>query len=315
MKVKELLHEFQTNPEYQALDELSFIRKIYIEIEKNKTFDVRYYFGNTATQKQIYRLAKKRTGVEDRIDDREIICYSLARQCEYLFKKLGYNCTVTHEPKELEHVFNILTLKNGDRIKLDLQSDLEFIQTGRRTRHFGTIDDEYVLLSEVPEDEIARADRNIGYTNENGEYTDEVINSVISNLSDLPLAERVTSFINDEDIIKLSADMGYMQQYSFYYKMLTSLAENEIWKKLYIFPCKMGQEEYTSCIFIREQNPTVFLYSNKHNRFLNVDIEKIPDLQEEGLRLGVRGTENGVKLLRRAITERRRKLDDSEQSL
>lgn len=315
MKVKELLHEIQTNPEYQALDELSFIRKIYIEIGKNKTFDVRYYFGNTATQKQIYRLAKKRTGVEDRLNDREIICYSLARQCEYIFKKLGYSCTVTHEPKELEHVFNILTLKNGDRIKLDLQSDLEFIQTGRRTRHFGTTDDEYILLSEILEDEIARAERNIGYTNENGEYTDEVINSVISNLSDLPLAERVTSFINDEDIIKISADMGYMQQYSFYYKMLTSLAENEIWKKLYIFPCKMSQEEYTSCIFIREQEPTVFLYSNKHNRFLNVDIEKIPDLQEEGLRLGVRGTENGVKLLRRAITERRRKLDDSEQSL
>lgn len=315
MKVKELLREIQTNPEYQELDELSFIRKIYIEIGKNKTFDVRYYFGNTATQKQIYRLAKKRTGVEDRLDDREIICYSLARQCEYLFKKLGYNCTVTHEPKELEHVFNILTLKNGDRIKLDLQSDLEFIQTGRRTRHFGTIDDEYVLLSEVPEDEIARADRNIGYTNENGEYTDEVINSVISNLSDLPLAERVTSFINDEDIIKISADMGYMQQYSFYYKMLTSLAENEIWKKLYIFPCKMSQEEYTSCIFIREQEPTVFLYSNKHNKFLSVDIDKIPDLQEEGLKLGVRGTENGVKLLKRAITERKRKLEDSEQSL
>ena len=313
MKVKELLREIQTNPEYQELDELSFIRKIYIEIGKNKTFDVRYYFGNTATQKQIYRLAKKRTGVEDRLDDREIICYSLARQCEYIFKKLGYSCTVTHEPKELEHVFNILTLKNGDRIKLDLQADLEFIQTRRRTRHFGTTDDEYVLLTEVPTEELERVDRNIGYTSETGEYTDEVINSVISNLSDLPLAERVTSFINDEDIIKISADMGYMQQYSFYYKMLTSLAENEIWKKLYIFPCKMSQ--YTSCIFIREQEPTVFLYSNKHNKFLSVDIDKIPDLQEEGLKLGVRGTENGVKLLKRAITERKRKLEDSEQSL
>lgn len=315
MKVKELLREIQTNPEYQELDELSFIRKIYIEIGKNKTFDVRYYFGNTATQKQIYRLAKKRTGVEDRLDDREIICYSLARQCEYIFKKLGYSCTVTHEPKELEHVFNILTLKNGDRIKLDLQADLEFIQTRRRTRHFGTTDDEYVLLTEVPTEELERVDRNIGYTSETGEYTDEVINSVISNLSDLPLAERVTSFINDEDIIKISADMGYMQQYSFYYKMLTSLAENEIWKKLYIFPCKMSQEEYTSCIFIREQEPTVFLYSNKHNKLLSVDIDKIPDLQEEGLKLGVRGTENGVKLLKRAITERKRKLEDSEQSL
>ena len=212
-------------------------------------------------------------------------------------------------------MFNILTLKNGDRIKLDLQADLEFIQTGRRTRHFGTTDDEYVLLTEVPTEELERVDRNIGYTSETGEYTDEVISSIIAELSGLPLKDKVTKFIGDENIINISANMGYMQQYSFYYKMLTSLAENEIWKKLYIFPCKVSQEEYTSCIFIREQDPTVFLYSNKHNRFLNVDIERIPDLQEEGLRLGVRGTENGVKLLRRAITERKRKLDDSEQSL
>ncbi len=210
MKVKELLYEFQTNPEYQELDELSFIRKIYIEIGKNKTFDVRYYFGNTATQKQIYRLAKKGTGVEDRLEDREIICYSLARQCEYIFKKLGYNCTVTHEPKELEHVFNILTLKNGDRIKLDLQADLEFIQTGRRTRHFGTTDDEYVLLTEVPTEELERVDRNIGYTSETGEYTDEVISSIIAELSGLPLKDKVTKFIGDENIINISANMGYM---------------------------------------------------------------------------------------------------------
>lgn len=315
MKVKELLHEFQTNSEYQELDELSFIRKAYIEIGKNKTFDVRYYFGNTATQKQIYRLAKKRAGVEDRLDDREIICYSLARQCEYIFKKLGYNCTVTHEPKELDHVFNILTLKNGDRIKLDLQSDLEFIQTGRRTRHFGVTDDEYVLLTEIPAEKLEIVDRNIGYTNENGNYTDEVISSVISRLSGLPLTERVSKFITDEDIMKITGDMGYMQYYSFYYKMLTSLAENEIWKKLYIFPCKKSEVDYTSCIFIKEKEPTVFLYSNKHNRFLKVAIEKIPDLQEEGLILGVRGRENGVKLLKKAVLETKRKLEDSEQSL
>lgn len=138
MKVKELLEDIKNNEKYNKLDELSFIRKIYIEIGKNKTFDVKYYFGNTKTQKKIYNLARKRAEVEKRLDEREIICYSLARQCEYIFKKLGYNCTVTHEPKELEHVFNILTLNDGRRIKLDLQSDLEFIQTGRRTRNFGT---------------------------------------------------------------------------------------------------------------------------------------------------------------------------------
>lgn len=64
MKVKELLEDIKSNEEYKKLDELSFIRKIYIEIGRNKTFDVKYYFGNTETQKKIYNLARRRTEVE-----------------------------------------------------------------------------------------------------------------------------------------------------------------------------------------------------------------------------------------------------------
>ncbi len=206
MKVKELLEDIKSNEEYKKLDELSFIRKIYIEIGRNKTFDVKYYFGNTETQKKIYNLARRRTEVEKRLDEREIICYSLARQCEYIFKNLGYSCTVTHEPKELEHVFNILTLKDGRRIKLDLQSDLEFIQTGRKTRYFGTSDNEYVLLDELPEKEIIEADRNIGYPNKEVEYSDETINSIINNLKGLPLTERVSSFISNNEINEISKE-------------------------------------------------------------------------------------------------------------
>ena len=315
MKVKELLEDIKNNEKYNKLDELSFIRKIYIEIGKNKTFDVKYYFGNTKTQKKIYNLARKRAEVEKRLDEREIICYSLARQCEYIFKKLGYNCTVTHEPKELEHVFNILTLNDGRRIKLDLQSDLEFIQTGRRTRNFGTADDEYILLSKIPEEEIAKADKNIGYPNEDGEYTDETINTIINNLKGLPLAERVSKFINNEQINEISKDMGYMQKYAFFYKMLSSLAENEIWNKLFIFPCEIKQKEYTSCIYVNDKIPKTYLYSNKHNMFLRVDISKINALQEEGLKLGISGNENGVKFLKRVIREQKRKQEDPEESL
>lgn len=315
MKVKELLEDIKSNEKYKKLDELSFIRKIYIEIGRNKTFDVKYYFGNTETQKKIYNLARRRTEVEKRLDEREIICYSLARQCEYIFKNLGYSCTVTHEPKELEHVFNILTLKDGRRIKLDLQSDLEFIQTGRKTRYFGTSDNEYVLLDELPEKEIIEADRNIGYPNKEVEYSDETINSIINNLKGLPLTERVSSFISNNEINEISKDMGYMQKYSFFYKMLSSLSENEIWKKLFIFPCEIKPEEYTSCIFVNDKQPKTYLYSNKHNMFLGVDIGKIATLQEEGLKLGIRGNENGVKLLKRVIREQNRKQENSEQSL
>ena len=49
--------------------------------------------------------------------------------------------------------------------------------------------------------------------------------------------------------------------------------------------------------------------------FLGVGIDKISNLQEEGLKLGIRGNENGVKLLKRVISERNKKKDHEEQSL
>ena len=315
MKVKELLHKIEENPEYKDLDELSLIRKVYIEIGRNRTFDTKYYFGNTAMQKKIYKLAMPKIGIEQKADKSEIICYTLARQCEYIFNKLGYRCIVTCGLKPLDHVFNILTLKNGDRIKLDLQSDLEFIQTGRRTRAFGASDKNHILLKEISSEEVERADRNIGYPNKSGKYTDEVIYSAITGLSGLPLTERIERFVKNEDIINLSKNMGYVQQYSFYHKMLNRIAENEFSKKLFIIPCKTNKGEYTSCIFVKDKDEKVYLYSNKHARFLNVAIEKLPMLQEEGLTLGIRGKENGLKLLRKTINNRRKKLEDSEQSL
>ena len=106
-----------------------------------------------------------------------------------------------------------------------------------------------------------------------------------------------------------------MQKYAFFYKMLSSLAENEIWNKLFIFPCEIKQKEYTSCIFVNDKIPKTYLYSNKHNMFLRVDISKINDLQEEGLKLGISGNENGVKFLKRVIREQKRKQEDPEESL
>lgn len=59
MKVKELLEDIKNNEKYNKLDELSFIRKIYIEIGKNKTFDVKYYFGNTKLKRKYIILLGK----------------------------------------------------------------------------------------------------------------------------------------------------------------------------------------------------------------------------------------------------------------
>ena len=44
-----------------------------------------------------------------------------------------------------------------------------------------------------------------------------------------------------------------------------------------------------------------YLYSEKDNRFVSVSIQKLAELEKDGLVLGTRERTNGVKLLKKAI--------------
>ena len=62
MNQKEMIEQFKANiPEFSGTDEEIEIKKalyLYINLGKIKSFDEKYYYGNSETQKNIYALAQ-----------------------------------------------------------------------------------------------------------------------------------------------------------------------------------------------------------------------------------------------------------------
>lgn len=307
MKIKELLKRIKENPEYVNLDELSMIKKAYIEIGLNRTFSPVYYFGNTKTQQQIYSLAKKMIITADKADERTIICYSLARQCQFLFTELGYECKVEHADDD--HVFNSLILHNGRSIKLDLQKDLKFIQTGRKTRFFGTFDYDAPWFYVIPEDIQIQIDKNIVYPNKEGKYNDDKLEEIEKSIVDFEIPDKIEKLLSNPDIIGMTKDTLFMQKYAFFYKMIEKNFEGNMWQKIFLIPCGM-RDEYTSIIYVKDKSyKQIYIYSEKNKRYMKVALEKIPELEKQGLKVGIQGREFGVKLLKREIKERLKEIE------
>ncbi len=303
MKIKELLKRINEDPEYTSLDELSMIKKAYIEIGLNRTFSPVYYFGNTKTQQKIYSLSRNKIKTVDKADQRTIICYSLARQCQFLFTELGYDCYVEHVEGD-NHVFNSLVLTNGRSIHFDLQNDLEYIQTGRKTRFFGKYNEDAPWVYVVPEELQMKIDKNIRYPNERGIYNDDKIEEVEKNIAGMSISDKMEKLLTNPGIIEMTKDTQFMQKYAFFYKMIDKNFEGNMWQKVFIIPCKI-KDDYTSIIYVKDKAyKQAFIYSEKNKRYMKVSLEKIPELEEQGLKIGIQGKEFGVKLLKREIKEK-----------
>lgn len=74
-------------------------------------------------------------------------------------------------------------------------------------------------------------------------------------------------------------------------------------RKIFVFHCYREQEEkqrdYTLCVFSEEDTIKPYLFSKRDRRFLRIEIQKIRELEEDGLKLGARQKENGVSKLRK----------------
>ena len=118
------------------LSELEIAKYIYIQLGKQKAFDEKYFFGNSKTRKKIYKLAEQnKIDSEQASKNKKIICVSLSYLYRDILREFGINSVIA---EEMEHKYPIIVLKNGKRIRADLQLDLYNIHTKSKTKYFGT---------------------------------------------------------------------------------------------------------------------------------------------------------------------------------
>jgi hypothetical protein len=217
------------------------------------------------------------------------------------------------------HKYTILYLKDGRKIKADLQLDLYNIQTKSKTAYFGTKSNyEEYIIDKLSEDSF-EIDKKIGYVKQEEDYKDTLIKSIQEKVKDKSPKESLDIIFSDKEINKFETELGFIEMSKFYKSVLNKTIPKYLDKKIFSFNCykenNNGEKDYTMCIYSEQKdNADAYLFSNKEKRFMKVELDKIEELEKQGLILGIRDKEKGTRRLKKII-QRKKQKENNEKIL
>lgn len=309
MTKKEIVEYLKQNmPSFQGTEEEIEIKTalyIYVELGKMKSFDEKYYYGNSETKRKIYKLAEKQQrNVDEIASQRKIICVSLTHLYCSILKEFGIDA-IASSPDEDGHVYPIIMTKSKKVFVADLQLDLENIQTKSRLESF-----KYISNLSTNQDKLTEMLIEIGYIKNEKDYKNEEIKKLREKVKDMNPHEALKTVLEDEELYRGNEEMENIEVNRFYKGILEKVVPRYWKKKIFAFNCyreKEEKREYTLCVFSEEDTMKPYLFSKKDRKFLNVEIPTMKKLEEEGLKFGAKPKENGAKKLKKYIDRQMQK--------
>lgn len=315
MNKREMIQYLKQNmPDFQGNDEEIEVKTalyIYVELGKIKSFNEKYYFGNSQTQKKIYRLAERQSREVDEIaEKKKIICVSLTYLYCSILKEFGIQA-VASIPEQDGHIYPVITTK-GKKFVADLQLDLENIQTQSRLKHFeyrnGSSQDN---KPNANQDEITKMLIEVGYIKDERDYKNQEIEKLIEQVKNKNPHEALKIILENENLYHGNVEMESVEVDKFYKGLLKKVVPHFWETRIFAFNCYRQKEDeqrdYTLCVFSEEDTIKPYLFSKKDRRFLRVEISKMKELEEKGLRLGAKPKENGANKLKKYINRQEEK--------
>ena len=202
--------------------------------------------------------------------------------------RIGIKAVQAHDVNDSRHVYSEFEI-DGKRYKADLQKDLHFIQTKRRTWEFGEIDVS-VADSEVNTEEIEKIDAKIGYSYQGEKNFRRLIANIENEIKKVDeLDKKMNIILNKiseyEDISK----MGYSEKIWYYYyiiKRMLTLQEKKRECENQLYTEDNDKRKYTCCISVLKRDGEFYrmIYSEKNGKFIPVEDEILIELIEDGLK-------------------------------
>ncbi len=321
MTKNELVEYFKQNmPIFTGTEEEIEIKKalyIYVELGKIKSFDEKYYFGNSETRKKIKQANDLKTKSLDEISKkRKILCYTLSHLYTNILKEFGIKSFI--ERIDTDHTYTKIVPKSGKIFKADIQLDLQFIQTKSRLRRF-----EY--RGNLPESSEEKCDQKaltkmlieIGYIKDEKEYKNREVTHLMQLVQGKNAHEALEIILEDDNLYVNNEDMESVELNKYYKAVLEKVVPVFYKNKIFAFNCYREKEnkerEYTLCIYSYEKNIIKpYIYSNKNRRFVKVNIETLKKLKEQGLVFGSIKEELGARQLEKYVDNYN---EEAEQNL
>lgn len=331
MTKKELVEKFRREmPEFTGTEEEKEIKTalyIYIELGKMKSFDEHYYFGNSGIVRRAEREAIVDSKNPDKIaEKRKIICVTMSHLYKAILSDFGIESEIITEMTErndIDHMTNVLKLKNGKRIIADCQLDMYRMQTGLSLSHFG-VESEY-NTDVIDSDKLTNMLIEIGYISSKYDYRDERIEAVRKKIEGLDINEALRVIVNSPEIYEGNKGQGEVEAYKYYYSTLKTLMPKERGRGIFQFVCSKRTEgkeapDYSFGIYANVENMEdlkVYLYSKPKGRMVGCDLETLIKLEENGLKIGRNGVEKPVKILSKSIKrfkEKQKEQDNGDEA-
>lgn len=303
--------------QFENITEVEVIRIVYIYLGKKLKFDARYGYGSRKEKDQIYDSTILRKIYSDdydfydkvikyiiineeeirkRIEDGYMICTSISGTVEYILKQFGIKVDHVVELPEYgqkmanQHVYNIVTLKDGRKAKLDLEQDLGRIQSLSKTKNFliNINTGKSILSDEV----IREIDMNKADYIPEGFYFEDMFYMVKLSVSgtDVPLEEKVKMIIkNLGAYTKDYKEMGYVQRRIYHEAFFRNALSTEELDKINFLDCfyEKKNESYKTCIIVELPNKEykIYMFSLEDYKYEEITKEDLANEISKGIKI------------------------------
>lgn len=334
---KELVeHIRQTMPsDYNEYEKLAFIE---FEVAKNVSFDEKYLWGDIETSQKIYKLAKREARIPHSEIKRKLICVTMAELFGYVAKEFGFEIRyqkrmhgyetktggddifATISDRVQEHVCPVVGLPNGCFIEVDIQADLERLQTYSKPNSFGQARHAGQVkkgrkIEILPQKIVDDTFRKIYGLKENEYFTDEYMMVLAAKLSYRckTSIEMLDNFLDDPRIKKAVQNTRCIEANKILKFILRFCYEINIENQFFkdknnaiIDECILsnhnGQKRYSFCIYAEdEEQEVLYIYSKKSRRMVKLNKEEIQELTGQVMNVELKGKSTELKKHMRAF--------------
>lgn len=313
-KIKAQLHEIEIEIGKLDDEELAiFLLWKYIE---EKSFSSQYFFGSKEVRQKIYQLSKQESCVKpngEEISRKNLTCVNMSADYKYIAEELGLEVTIErmshsqeasfHDYNDVrylsqgEHVFCIVHLRNGSKLKIDPQKDIYKIQTKVFPQHieFNYDKDTSLFFSRKNRIDKERDERNrifldlilrkIGYIGNDEKYTDEIIKDILMECENEQECKIIAQILSNKLIQDRVKDKKLSETYRFYRYIIKKIMKC---RNTYIVPCykqrEDGTKQYSVVIYTSGLDfKKVWMYSRKNRIMQEIDFGCLDYFMENGL--------------------------------
>ena len=263
------------------LNEIEVAKYIYVELGKTKSYDEKYFFGNSKTKSKIYRLARNTPNrINETMKKKRIVCVSLSYLYRELLKRFDIKSYIHYPDFEGEHAYVVISLKDGRNIKGDLQLDLPMIQTKMKTRYFGTKEKSEIIESfdAISDEENIEIDKRINYINDEKDYRDEEIKTLRKNCQGKSPIEISKIIISNQAVNNLPLDMGYVDRSKYYIGLFRLCMSRKNFDIVHCYRYDKNEDEEQDkkykmilSVYDKKNSQATYTFSERQNRFIPIE--------------------------------------------